>query len=88
MTMKWRRFTSLAGAAAAAIFLILAACDDGEGDPRDNPCRYITCSDHGTCLYTHEEIPYCRCDEHYELDPDDPTRCISDGSINDCRGPI
>ena len=73
---------------ATALVFLAAGCDDGDGDPRDNPCRDITCSGHGTCLYTYEGIPYCKCDEHYEMDPDLPTNCRSDGSINDCRGPL
>lgn len=83
-----RRVRRFVGTWAAALALLTAGCDDGDGDPRDDPCRGVTCSGHGACLYTYEGIPYCRCDEHYEMDPDHPTSCRSDGSINDCRGPL
>lgn len=86
---RWNlRVTVLASAWVGMLLLPTAGCADDEGDPRDDPCQYITCNGHGTCQWSAAKIPYCVCDEHYELDPDDPTRCRNDGSINDCRGPL
>jgi len=49
--------------------LVVALCLCGPlGACEDDPCDGVTCSGHGTCLYTKDKTPYCECDPYYYPD--------------------